>query len=78
MRFARLSLLGAAFPLAKGLSAGMTRSMNEVNRALADIDNHMQPIARHYARGSDLNVIASAIHNLVVCVEDVIEHGNDR
>ena len=40
---------------------------------LADVDNHVEPIARRSAPDSDINVLAYAVHNVVVDLMDFVE-----
>jgi len=47
----------------------------DVARHLADISARVEPIAVRTATGTDLNVLAHAIHNLVLVIEKL--HGDD-
>ena len=48
--------------------------MESILKALVDINRHVEPIAQRNPAGSDLHVVAYAIHNLTLCVEDLAHH----
>lgn len=56
----------------------MPMSLTEILDALAGIDNHVESIALSHPAGSDLNVLAYAIHNLVTCVEALVNLNAER
>lgn len=43
----------------------------DIDSRLADIDNHVERIAVQQPLGSDLNILAHAIHNLIGCIRDM-------
>lgn len=49
----------------------MPRTLAEIRASLATIDSYVEPVAVKHPAGSDMNVLAYAIHNLVGCVEDL-------
>ena len=52
----------------------MPKSLSDIAADLADIDNRVESIAIKNPEGSEISILAYAIHNLVLSVEDVVEH----
>jgi hypothetical protein len=52
----------------------MPREISEVLAILQDIDEHVEPIAVQSPPESELRTLAFAVHNLVICVEEIAEH----
>jgi hypothetical protein len=51
----------------------MSKSLAEIRSLLTEIDNAVEPIAIRRAGDSDLKLIVFAIHNLVTCMEELVE-----
>ena len=53
----------------------LSRTMNleSIRGLLADIDNHIEPVSARTEPGSDIHVLAHAIHLLAGCVRQVAE-----
>jgi hypothetical protein len=48
------------------------QALETMLKNLADVDNHVEPIARQAPPDSDINVLAFAIHNIVVDLMDFV------
>ena len=49
----------------------MPKSLTEILTQLDDIDGHMERLSARTSPGSDLNEIAYAIHNVIICIKDL-------